>query len=339
MTLDSRVQPDPLPHPADPPECSHRPTGRPTVRPADPPAAPSVVPPGAEPLRGAPRRVERLAVLGDSTAVGLGDPLPGGAWRGVGPLLAAALGVQPEHYVNVSVTGARVGCVRTDQLPRVLEQAPDVAVVVAGMNDTLRSDFDTAALAEDLDATVTALQTAGTTVVTVRFHDHGRVFRLPGPLRRAHAVRVAALNSAVDTVVMRREALCVDLDLLPGAYDLRSWSVDRLHPSERGHRLLASGITEALSRADVAVAEPVSLVCSGGATAGTADHVAWLLAKGVPWLWRRGRDLVPYAAGIVARDLVRTGLRAAGTGRVPVVSLLRALPITVEGCSKTNCSR
>ncbi|WP_253828817.1 SGNH/GDSL hydrolase family protein [Prauserella aidingensis] len=283
--------------------------------------------------------MERLAVLGDSTAVGLGDPLPGGAWRGVGPLVAEALGVPADRYANVSFTGARVGCVRTVQLPGVLDTAPDVAVVIAGMNDTLRSDFDTSALADDLDTTVSALQDAGTTVVTVRFHDHGRVFRLPGPLRRAHATRVDALNDVVDTVVARRGALCVDLDVLPGAYDLDSWSVDRLHPSERGHRLLALAVTEALAGEGFAVPEPVSLVCSGGASARTVDHVAWLLGKGVPWLWRRGRDLVPHAAGIVARDLVRAGVRAAGTGRAPVVSLLRAPPITVEGCSKTNSSR
>ncbi|WP_344073979.1 SGNH/GDSL hydrolase family protein, partial [Prauserella alba] len=319
-----------------PPSPTVPPTLPPAVRPAVP-ASPPVV--AAPQQRTGPWRVARLAVLGDSTAVGLGDPLPGGAWRGVGPLVATALRVPAERFTNVSFTGARVGCVRTVQLPRALEQAPDVAVVIAGMNDTLRSDFDAATLTEDLDATVTALQAAGTTVVTVRFHDHGRVFRLPGPLRRAHAVRVAALNGAVDTVVARRGALCVDLDLLPGAYDLSSWSVDRLHPSERGHRLLARGITEALSHAGVAVPEPVPLGCSGGAVSGTADHLAWLLGKGAPWLWRRGRDLVPHAVGIVARDLVRTGLRAAGAGRGPVVSLLRALPITVEGCSKTNSSR
>lgn len=281
----------------------------------------------------------RLAVLGDSTAVGLGDALPGGAWRGVGPLVADALGVEADGYVNVAFTGARAGCVRSVQLPGVLESPPDVAVVIVGMNDTLRSDFDAGVLADDLDATVTALQAAGTTVVTFRFHDHGRVFRLPGPLRRAHAGRVGVLNGVVDTVAAGRNALCVDLDLLPGAYDLASWSVDRLHPSERGHRLLARGITEVLARAGFAVPEPVSLTCSGGAPAGTVDHVAWLLGKGAPWLWRRGRDLLPHAAGIMARELVGTGLKAAGAGRVPVGYLLRALPITVEGCTRTNSSR
>ncbi|MDT7645805.1 MAG: hypothetical protein QOC75_2805, partial [Pseudonocardiales bacterium] len=33
-----------------------------------------------------------------------------------------------------------------------------------------------------------------------------------------------------------------------------------------------------------------------------AHHLLWLLFKGLPWLWRRGRDLVPYAASIAWRD-------------------------------------
>nr|WP_255375713.1 SGNH/GDSL hydrolase family protein [Saccharomonospora sp. CUA-673] len=251
------------------------------------------------------RPVRRLAVLGDSTAVGLGDPLPGGAWRGVGPLVADALGVDPVRYVNTSFTGARVRCVRTDQLPVALEHAPDVAVVIVGMNDTLRSDFDPAQLTGDLDATVAALRERGALPVMMRFHDHGRVFRMPGPLRRAHAARVDALNRVVDTVVARHDTACVDLDRVPGAYDLRAWSVDRLHPSEFGHRLLARGVTEAVGARGHAVREPVSLTCSGGASAGRFDHVAWLIGKGVPWLWRRGRDLVPYAAGILVRGVLR----------------------------------
>lgn len=37
----------------------------------------------------------------------------------------------------------------------------------------------------------------------------------------------------------RFDTVHVDLGALPGTYDRRMWSVDRLHPSERGHRLLA----------------------------------------------------------------------------------------------------
>ncbi|WP_116049281.1 SGNH/GDSL hydrolase family protein [Amycolatopsis palatopharyngis] len=248
------------------------------------------------------RIARRLAVLGDSTAVGLGDPLPGGGWRGVGPLVAEALGVGSDGYVNHSFTGARMRCVRESQLPDALAHRPDAALVLAGMNDTLRSDFDPDSVSADLDEIVTGLFSVGAVPVVVRFHDHGRVFRLPGPLHRALKSRIELLNSAIDAVVAGRGVPCLDLGFVPGAYDLDAWSVDRLHPSELGHRLLARGFTDLLGQAGFAVPEPVALHPSGGAPVGTADHVGWLLVKGIPWLWRRGRDLVPYAAAIMLRS-------------------------------------
>jgi lysophospholipase L1-like esterase len=259
-----------------------------------------------------PRRAERLVVLGDSTAVGLGDPVPGLGWRGVGPFVAAALGVEPGGYLNTAFTGARMRCVRTDQLPAAIEHGPDVAMVIVGMNDTLRSDFDPVALAVDLDHVVAALTVRGAVVVPVRFHDHGKVFRLPGPLYRALKSRIDELNSAIDGVVLQHGVPCLDLAALPGAYELSAWSVDRLHPSELGHRMLARGLTELLAGQGFALPEQVSLVCAGGIRPRTIDHVGWLAAKGLPWLWRRGRDLVPYAAGIMmasAREAWRDGRR------------------------------
>lgn len=249
------------------------------------------------------RRVASLAVLGDSTAAGVGDPLPAGGWRGFGPLLAAALGAPGEvQYTNLSVIGARMADLRR-QLPDAVAARPDVVVILAGMNDTLRSDFDPVALRNDLDVTVTVLQASGAVVLTTRFHDHGRVFRLPGPLRRALHHRIRQLNDATDHVVARRGALCLDLHLVPGACDLAAWSVDRLHPSELGYRMLASGFADLLSGAGIAVPHPVDLTCSGGRQVTAAYHVGWLVCRGVPWLVRRGRDLLPHAAGLVLRDL------------------------------------
>ena len=41
------------------------------------------------------------------------------------------------------------------------------------------------------------------------------------------------------------------------------------------------------------------MICSGGVEPSAAGHFGWLVLKGIPWLWRRGREFLPYAAIIM----------------------------------------
>jgi lysophospholipase L1-like esterase len=250
------------------------------------------------------RRVEVLATLGDSTSVGLGDPLPGGGWRGFPVLLRDAL--DASVLVNPSFTGARMAHVRHQQLPDVLAARPDAAVLFVGMNDTLRSDFDPATLRVDCATTVAELRAAGAHVLMLRYHDHTRVFRLPAPLRRALRRRIEALNAVTDAVAAtdRAGVGVLDLDRLPGGYERAAWAVDRLHPSERGHRMLAAGFATLLADAGFRVPNPVSLECAGGREVTALHRAAWLVVKGVPWLVRRGRDLGPVIVQGLVSELV-----------------------------------
>lgn len=254
-----------------------------------------------------PRAVHTLATLGDSTPVGLGDPLPGGRWRGFPVLLGDALGAA--EVVNPARTGARMVWVRRDQLPVALAATPEVAVLFVGMNDTLRSDFDPPSLHADCAAIVAELCAAGTYVLMVRFHDHTKVFRLPAPLRRALNRRIEALNTVTDAVVAADPSGIgvLDLDVLPGGYDRAAWAVDRLHPSERGHRLLADAFAALLAQAGFAVPHPVSLECAGGREVTAVHRAAWLVVKGVPWLVRRSRDLGPVIVQGLVSELARSG--------------------------------
>ena len=78
------------------------------------------------------RQVRTLVALGDSTTVGLGDPVPGRRWRGFGPLLADSLsGPNQVDCVNLSFSGARANCVRTQQLPQALRAKPDAVVMMS----------------------------------------------------------------------------------------------------------------------------------------------------------------------------------------------------------------
>jgi lysophospholipase L1-like esterase len=242
--------------------------------------------------------VGTLVVLGDSVGVGLGDPVAGRGWRGFAPLLAQALA--PERFINLSVNGARLGSVRRDQLRVALGSRPDVAIVVAGMNDTMRSDFDTRRLHADMDRIVGDLTAAGALVLTIRYHDHAKVFRLPGPLRRMLLSRITELNGVFDRVARRHRTPVVDLAELPGIYTKSAWSVDRLHPSELGHRLLARAFAQRVAEAGL-VAGEVPLACAGGMEVTKTQRVVWLIGKGLPWLIRRSTDLVPHLAVTMLR--------------------------------------
>lgn len=251
-----------------------------------------------------PRPVRTLAVLGDSIGVGIGDPAIGGGWRGFAPLLAGALG--DTDLVNTSRNGARARSLRVQQLPTALAARPDAAIVLAGMNDTLRSDFSAKQIAADLDKVVGTLTGVGTIVAMVLYHDHGRVFRLPGPLHRALARRIDALNTAITAVADKYQAGLVDLGALPGTYLPGAWSVDRLHPSEWGHRMLAAALADCLAAGGAAVPGEVSLQCGGAAVVSNFQRVLWLIIKGLPWLWQRGFDLAPYLLQAVVEATVGT---------------------------------
>lgn len=223
----------------------------------------------------------------------MGDPIAGRRWRGFAPLLADAVGAA--GFTNLATSGARVADLWRHQLPAALRTTPDAAVVMIGMNDTMRSDFDTRALRHQLNQVVCALVEQGAAVVTIRYHDHARVFRLPGPLRRLLHRRIEALNEILTAAAEQHGAAIVDLDRLPGAYHPAAWSVDRLHPSELGHRMLAKAFAAGLAEAGMLVPGEVSLTASGGVPISRWDHLRWVLAKGVPWCFSRAGALSAHA--------------------------------------------
>ena len=123
----------------------------------------------------------RFVALGDSTTVGVGDRVTDGSWLGWSRLLAAELakgyGV---HYENFAVSCATAATVRHDQLQQAAARQPHLASLLVGVNDTMRATWDPDRLRSDVLATVAELADAGALVLTVRFHDHGAVFGLPG---------------------------------------------------------------------------------------------------------------------------------------------------------------
>ena len=236
----------------------------------------------------------RFAALGDSATVGLGDPVPGG-WRGWSRLLSSALATAYDvSYCNLAVSGATATDVRHRQLADAVAHRPDLASLVVGLNDTMRAGWSPARLHEDLFACASALHEVGATLLTARFHDHGAVFGLPGVLRRPLLARIQVLNAVYDEVHATFGGHRVDLAARPEVMDRAFWSVDRLHPSELGHRALARAYADQLVAAELAF-EPPCLTPAGGQPLGWRQDVAWMVREGAPWVGRRARDLGPWA--------------------------------------------
>jgi lysophospholipase L1-like esterase len=244
--------------------------------------------------------VTTFVALGDSITLGIGDPvrrapLAGGrrgvrAWRGWAVLLAETLPDPALHIV--AGNGALMADLERDQLPAALQLRPDVASVIIGINDTLRPNFDPDQLAETSAHVIGALSAAGAHVLTMRLPDPGRMLHLPDVLARPLARRAHLLNDVIDHMAGRFGTLHFDAAGDADVYDPAMWAVDRLHPSERGHRHIARRFHELLARAGHPVgpppgAEPLEEPPT------KVEQFAWMATKGTAWVVRRSTDLVP----------------------------------------------
>ncbi len=244
----------------------------------------------------------KFAALGDSITLGVGDPvrLPSGrAWRGWAALLSEGMR-EPSLHILASC-GARITDVERDQLPSALRLSPDIASVVVGVNDTLRTSFDVTEIAAAAAHTVGALRAAGAEVLTMRLPDPGRMLGLPGTLARPLARRMHEVNAAIDAVAARFGTLHYDAAGDAECHDPRMWAVDRLHPSERGHRLIACRFHDQLAAAGLPTGPRPDPGPSSPPPTRLAE-IGWLATMGTAWVLRRSIDLVPGLLALAIRE-------------------------------------
>ncbi|WP_020524436.1 SGNH/GDSL hydrolase family protein [Catelliglobosispora koreensis] len=249
----------------------------------------------------------RIAALGDSITFGMGDPAPVGGWRGWAALLAASY--PSAEFRNFAASGALSGDVAGPQLHQALAFRPALTTVLVGVNDCLRGTFSINTIGERLHATVDALCASGSRVVLACLPEPGRMLGLPQALARPLARRVHAINAIIHALTRGYSVTHVHLTSDEIVADRRMWSIDRLHPSERGHRWLAAMAYDALARdgwpGHVRPGlEPLNPVPSRRAQAW------WMATKGTQWLYARSTDLVPQLMGLAAHEwrLMRRGL-------------------------------
>jgi lysophospholipase L1-like esterase len=246
----------------------------------------------------------RYVALGDSTVEGLEDPGPGGVYVGWADRLAHHLAaVHPGlRYANLAVRGLTASEVRATQLDAAIALRPDVAVVVAGVNDVLRPRFDREALRDDLHAMHEALAGTGARVATFTMPDMSRV----APLARVLRGRLEALNDVTRETAARFGTAVADLAAEPLSGDPALWHDDRLHANSEGHRRVALALAEVLGVDAGDWRAPLPPAPRPSSAGVVLRETAWVASHLVPWLARRalGREPAEEARTCKRPDLL-----------------------------------
>ncbi|MFD9421325.1 MULTISPECIES: SGNH/GDSL hydrolase family protein [unclassified Streptomyces] len=231
----------------------------------------------------------RFVALGDSQTEGLGDGDDTVGLRGCADRFAERLALHHSgvQYANLAVRGRMAGQVRAEQLAPALALRPDLATVVAGVNDLLRPRFDADEVAGHLEAMFEALTATGARVATVTFPDIARIT----PLARPLGSRVTALNHRIRQAAQRHHVAVAETALHPVLTDPRLWSPDRLHASPLGHERIAAAVAHALGLPGSddswthPLAGPSAPVPAGWRHA--AGELRWAASFLGPWIGRR----------------------------------------------------
>jgi lysophospholipase L1-like esterase len=200
----------------------------------------------------------RLAILGDSIAVGQGAARPS---ESLGPRLVAGLADQDiEATARVfGARGARSSVLSAQVADALSSWAPDVAVIVIGANDlTHRTPPDQAA--RHLGDAVRRLRQSGAEVVLAPAPDLSTVPFVPAPMRPVVRVASALLRDRQVSATTAAGGRVADADARTSeafATDPSLFSADRFHPSSTGYAVIAEALLSEV-RAAAAATRPVT---------------------------------------------------------------------------------
>jgi lysophospholipase L1-like esterase len=182
-----------------------------------------------------------FAVLGDSSAVGLGVQR---AAETPGVLIAAGLAElaeRPVRLVRVAVSGAESREL-AEQVDRALAERPDVALIMIGAND-VTTLTKPAVSVRHLEDAVRRLTDAGCEVVVGTCPDLGTIRPIGQPLRLLARRWSRQLAAAQTIAVVNAGGRTVSLGSVLGpafASDRSMFSVDEFHPSAVGYAQAAA---------------------------------------------------------------------------------------------------
>lgn len=185
----------------------------------------------------------RLAVLGDSSAAGLGVENP---LHTPGALLASGLAAVAERQVrliNVAKSGAQSSDLER-QVTLALESEPEVAMIMVGANDVTHQ-VRPADSVRRLEQATRRLLAAGTEVVVGTCPDLGTIEPIAQPLRYLARQWSRSLAAAQTIAVVEAGGRTVSIGALLGpefAARPDLFGPDRFHPSAEGYSTAAMAI-------------------------------------------------------------------------------------------------
>ncbi|HEY0450517.1 SGNH/GDSL hydrolase family protein [Actinophytocola sp.] len=233
----------------------------------------------------------RYVALGDSQTEGIGDGDEVRGYRGWADRLAGTLAeLDPGlRYANLAVRGKLAAEVHAEQLAPALALEPDLATVMAGLNDLLRPKFDVAEITGHLEAMFAALTQAGATVATVTYPNIAKI----APLARPLLPRVIAFNAAIRAAAARHDVRVVETFTIDVTTDARMWSADRLHASPLGHTLIAASMAHVLDLpgSDDSWTRPLPVLPRPSLLRASTTELRWIASFAGPWVGRRLRGV------------------------------------------------
>ena len=167
-----------------------------------------------------------LAVIGDSTAIGIGASSPELGYVGLVREALDRRDGQRWRVVNLAQSGARVADGVDRQLPILAElcrtrRVPDLTITVIGTNDVVWSS-DTTALRERLRTLIAGLPADSIVGVVAGGSERARV-----------------ANRAIRNAVVEHDMVALDPWREPGPTPQLRLASDRFHPSDLGYALMA----------------------------------------------------------------------------------------------------
>ncbi|MGH2810809.1 MAG: SGNH/GDSL hydrolase family protein [Actinomycetota bacterium] len=195
-----------------------------------------------------------LAVLGDSTAVGLGadfeDSYPWRLSQRLGEFFSVRLDV-------LGASGAKTSDVAESQLRRAIEMKPDLVLVAIGANDATHMTM-IRNVRKHMGTVLDRLAEAGIDTVVAGPPHMGTSRAFPQPLRALSGINGKRVGAAIRKETLRRGLPFIDLSVTAPAFKdepQKHYSPDMFHPGPRGYEVWADAMFPAVREAALKAAE------------------------------------------------------------------------------------